>query len=219
MVEIEDDGPGIPEDIRAKVFDPFFTTKPPGKGTGMGLNISYNIVVQKHRGDIKVFSKPGQTCFRVLLPVNPETAEGRPAAVAAHDMATDEELKEILESVQTIAVVGMSQNKNSAGHTVPAYLQEHGYRVIPVNPKYDEILGEKAYPNLLAIPESVDAVQIFRRSEDVPPVVEQAIKINADVVWMQLEVVNEQAFEMARMAGLKVVMDRCMRSVHKRLFK
>jgi hypothetical protein len=100
---------------------------------------------------------------------------------------------------------------------VAAYLKEQGYRIIPVNPTASEIFGEKAYPNLADIPDKVDVVQVFRKSEDVPPVVDDAIKIGAKVIWMQIGVVNEQAAQTAREAGLQVVMDACMRMTHRRL--
>lgn len=125
--------------------------------------------------------------------------------------------RRILREVKTIAVVGLSRRKTRAGYYVPAYMQSAGYRIIPVNPHLDEALGEKAYPDLLSIPQPVDMVVIFRRSEDVPPVVEQAIQIGAKVVWMQLGIVNQAAAERARAAGLQVVMDSCIKVDHQRL--
>ncbi len=218
IVEFVDSGPGIPAELRNKVFDPFFTTKPPGKGTGMGLDISWNIVVGKHRGDIKVYSKPGQTCFQVWLPINFESVQGAaPTSVKGIDRPDDESLLEILQSTSTIAVVGISASESAPAHSVPAYLQSHGYRIIPVTPFYESMLDETAYPDLLKIPDPIDLVLIFRRSELVPPVVEQAIQIGAATVWMQEGIVNEAAAERAREAGLKVVMDTCMRTTHRRL--
>jgi predicted CoA-binding protein len=96
-------------------------------------------------------------------------------------------------------------------------LKSQGYRVIPINPTADEILGEKAYPDLESVPEPIDVVQVFRKSEDVPPVVESAIKVGAKTVWMQEGIVNEESAQMAREAGLQVVMDACMRGTHRRL--
>jgi predicted CoA-binding protein len=132
-------------------------------------------------------------------------------------MNGDEMLKEILLSSKTIASVGLSSNPTKASYGVDLYLQRHGYRIIPVNPTADEILGEKSYPDLASIPEAIDVVQIFRRPEDVPPVVEEAIKVGAKVIWMQEGIVNEAAAKIAREAGLKVVMDACMRATHQRL--
>jgi predicted CoA-binding protein len=220
-VQIEDNGPGIPEAIRNKVFDPFFTTKPPGKGTGLGLNISYNIIVHKHQGDIKVFSSPGKTCFVIKIPRSTDSAQGGGSspAVEWNARTTDDELCDILETGKTIAVVGLSNNTERPSHSVPAYLQRKGYRIIPVNPTLTEVLGEKAYPDLLSIPTQVDIVQIFRASDAVPPIVEDAIKIGAKVVWMQEGIVNDQAADRARQAGLQVVMDVCMRAAHRRLIK
>jgi hypothetical protein len=126
-------------------------------------------------------------------------------------------MKEILLSTKTIASVGLSSNPLKASYGVVAYLQARGYRIIPVNPTATEILGEKAYPDLSAIPEKVDVVQVFRRPEDVPPVVEEAIKIGAKVVWMQEGISNEEAAQAASEAGLQVVMDACMRATHQRL--
>ena len=134
-------------------------------------------------------------------------------------MQSDEMLKEILDSTKTIASVGLSGNEEKASHWVGKYLQSVGYRVIPVNPTAPEILGEKTYPDLESIPEEIDVVQLFRPSEAVMPFVEDAIKIGAKVVWMQEGIVNEEAAEKARQAGLQVVMDACMRATHQRLLK
>ena len=134
-------------------------------------------------------------------------------------MQSDEMMKEILDSTETIASVGLSGNEEKVSHWVAVYLQGQGFRVIPVNPTTDKILGEKSYPDLESIPEKIDVVQIFRRPEDIPPIVESAIKIGAKVVWMQEGIVNEEAAERAREAGLQVVMDACMRATHQRLCK
>lgn len=123
---------------------------------------------------------------------------------------------DILDHCHTIAVVGLSSQPQRAGYYVPAYLQHNGYRVIPVNPNLDQALGEVAYPDLLAVPEPVDLVLVFRRSEAVPPVVDQAIQIGAKAVWMQLGVINQPAAEKAARAGLKIVMDACMMVEHRR---
>jgi len=216
VVEIQDTGAGIPEEIQNKLFSPFFTTKPIGKGAGLGLNISYNIIL-KHGGEIKVYSVPGKTCFTVYLPVNFEKVGQNPLAAFNNSESDDEKLKRILLDTRNIAVVGLSERLEVPAHSVPAYLQSAGYRIFPVNPYMTEALGEKAYPDLLELPEPVDVVLIFRRSEAVPPIVEQAIKIGAKVVWMQEGIVNEAAAQTARDAGIEVVMDTCMRATHKRL--
>jgi predicted CoA-binding protein len=127
-------------------------------------------------------------------------------------------LRRILHENRVIASVGLSANWYRPSYFAAKYLQEHGYRVIPVNPTYEEILGEKCYPSLLDVPEPIDVVQIFQQPDRVPPFVEQAIKIGAKVVWMQLGIVNEEAAAHAREAGLEVVMDRCMKIEHARLF-
>ena len=130
---------------------------------------------------------------------------------------SDAELKAILTGVHTIAVVGLSGTPDRPAHQVPAFLKQHGYRIIPVNPTLTEALGEKAYPELRAVPDAIDAVLVFVRSEAVPPVVEQAIEIGARTIWMQEGIVNLEAAARARAAGLTVVMDRCMRATWQRL--
>jgi hypothetical protein len=132
-------------------------------------------------------------------------------------MNDDQTLKDILLSAKTIASVGLSSNPGKESYWIVRYLQEHGYHIIPVNPTTAEILGEKAYPDLESVPQKVDVVQVFRKSEDVPPVVDSAIKAGAKVVWMQEGIVNEEAAQKARAAGLQVVMDACMRATHRRL--
>ena len=126
-------------------------------------------------------------------------------------------VRDILEKSKVIAVVGLSPKPERDSHEVAKYLQDQGYRIVPVNPRADTILGEKSYPDLASIPEKVDVVDIFRRSDDVPPVVDQAIDIGAKAVWMQLGIVNEDAAAKAREAGLGVVMDRCMLVEHRNL--
>ena len=130
----------------------------------------------------------------------------------------DKQLRELYKSIHTIASVGISSNEDKPSFWITHYLQEHGYRIIPVNPTAKEIHGEKTYPDLLSIPDKVEVVQLFRRAEDVPPYVEQAIQIGAKVVWMQEGISNPEAAQKAEAAGLTVVMDRCMRAEHIRLF-
>ena len=123
-----------------------------------------------------------------------------------------EAIEKILKESRTIAVVGLSDNPERPSYGAAQYLQTNGYRIIPVNPNVLKVLGEWAYPDLLSIPGSIklDVVDIFRRPEAVPPIVEQAIKIRAKAIWMQKGVRNEEAAAQARAAGLLVVMDRCM---------
>lgn len=132
-------------------------------------------------------------------------------------MNNDKEMKEILLSTKTIASVGLSSNPAKESYGIVAYLKRQGYRIIPVNPTADEIMGEKAYPDLSSLPDKVDVVLVFRKPEDVPPVVDEAIKIGAKVVWMQEGIVHEEAAQKARDVGLQVVMDACMRATHQRL--
>jgi predicted CoA-binding protein len=127
-------------------------------------------------------------------------------------------LRRLLKTHRTIAMVGLSANWYRPSYFAAKYLQEYGYRVIPVTPAYYEILGENCYPTLEEIPEPVEVVDCFRRAEEIPALAKQAIKIGAKVLWMQLGIVNEDAAHMARKAGLDVVMDRCMKIEHGRLF-
>jgi len=125
----------------------------------------------------------------------------------------------ILNEYRIIAMVGLSPDPSRPSHRVAKYLTSHGYKVIPVNPDAQEILGARSYSDMSSIPEPVEIVDIFRRSEEVMPIVDEAIKIGAKVVWMQEGVINEEAALRARDAGLLVVMDRCMLKEHKRLSK
>jgi predicted CoA-binding protein len=127
-------------------------------------------------------------------------------------------LRRILRENKVIAVVGLSADWFRPSYFAAKYMQEHGYRIIPVNPKYPEILGQKCYPSLEAIPEKVGIVDVFRKAADVPPVAESAIAIGARVFWQQLGVRNEAADAKARAAGLETVMDRCVKIEHGRLF-
>ena len=127
-------------------------------------------------------------------------------------------LRRILSESRTIAVVGLSAEWHRPSYFAAKYMQEHGYRVIPVNPKYREILGEKCYPSLRDIPDRVDLVDVFRKTQDVMPIAEQAIAIRARVFWQQLGVKNAAAAEKARAAGLDAVMDHCVKIEHGRLF-
>jgi predicted CoA-binding protein len=123
-------------------------------------------------------------------------------------------IRDILEKYKTIAVVGLSSHPWRASHSVSRYMQNAGYRIIPVNPLETEVLGEKAYPSLDDVPEPFEIVDVFRRPEYVPDIVEAAIRHNARVIWMQLGVVNEMAAARARASGLEVVMDRCILQDH-----
>ena len=118
----------------------------------------------------------------------------------------------------SIAVVGLSADWFRPSYFAAKYMMDHGYRVIPVNPRYQEVLGQKCYPSLRAIPEKVDIVDCFRKSADIPPLLDDAIAIGARVLWLQIGVVNEEVAKRARAAGLDVVMDRCVKIEYARLF-
>ena len=122
----------------------------------------------------------------------------------------------ILMRSKTIAMVGLSPTKQRPSNFVASYLQYEGYRVIPVNPTADEILGEKSYPDLLSIPEPVDLVNVFRRPEDCPEIARQAVQIGAKALWLQLRVISLEAAAIAEAGGLEVVMDRCVKIEHGR---
>ncbi len=137
------------------------------------------------------------------------------------------EIREILSNYKVIAVVGLSTDEEKPSHEVATYLKEHGYRIIPVNPIADAVLGEKSYKSLLDVPNeiqgTIEIVDIFRRSEFVMPIVEQTIKLKEKwgkpfVVWMQLGIVDDKAAELAREAGLMVIMDKCLKIEYQRLF-
>ena len=127
------------------------------------------------------------------------------------------QISEILRECHTIAVVGLSGKRYRPSYGVAEYLKRSGYRIIPVNPNETEVLGERAYPDLDSLPEPVDMVDIFRRSEHVPDIVEAAIRIGAKAIWMQEGVIHEAAARRAKEAGLTVVMDRCILKDHRRL--
>jgi predicted CoA-binding protein len=128
-------------------------------------------------------------------------------------------IAEVLAHAKTIAVVGLSDNPMRASHGVSAYMQSQGYRIIPVNPNYDFVLGEKSYPSLLDVPVKIDIVNIFRRSEFVPPIVDQAIQLRVPAIWMQEMVIHEPSAQKARAAGIFVVMDLCILKEHRNLQK
>jgi predicted CoA-binding protein len=127
-------------------------------------------------------------------------------------------LRRILAECRTIAVVGLSADWYRPSFFAAKYMQEHGYRIVPVNPRYDEILGERCWPTLSAIPFPVDMVDVFRRTADVPPIAREAVAIGARCLWQQLGVLSEEAGALARDAGLDSVADRCVKIEHARLF-
>ena len=140
-------------------------------------------------------------------------------AVEGAVVPEDRELRALLGQVHTIAVVGLSSKPNRPSLSVAAYLQEHGYRIVPVNPRETEVLGERAYPTLRDIPSDiqVDVVDVFRRAEETPEVARGAVAIGAKVLWLQADIVNEEAYRIASEAGLDVIMGVCIRTTRQRL--
>jgi uncharacterized protein len=126
---------------------------------------------------------------------------------------------ELLSHVKTIAVVGLSDSPLRPSHGVSAYMQSQGYRIVPVNPNISEALGERAYPSILDVPDKIDLVDVFRRPIHVDEIIEQAIQLKIPAVWLQEEVINEQAAEKARQAGMFVVIDRCILKEHRARFR
>jgi uncharacterized protein len=134
-------------------------------------------------------------------------------------LPTDAELREILRQTRTIAVVGLSSKRHRASNEVAVYLQRRGYRIVPINPNETQVLGETAYPSLHDVPTDVriDLVDVFRRAEDTPPVAEAAVRAGAKVLWLQLDIVNEEARRIAEDGGLTVVMGACIKIEKQRL--
>jgi predicted CoA-binding protein len=141
-----------------------------------------------------------------------------PAASKADFLKQSDAIYELLSRIKTIAVVGLSGSPLRPSHGVSAYMQLHGYRIIPVNPHITEALGENSYPSLLDVPDKIDLVDVFRRPEFVDEIVEQAIQLKIPAIWMQEDVINERAAEKARKAGMFVVMDRCVLKEHRARF-
>jgi uncharacterized protein len=145
---------------------------------------------------------------------------GAPASGPSPDLENPDVqgLRRIYKENHVIAIVGLSADWFRPSYFAAKYMIDHGYRVIPVNPRYQEVLGQKCYPNLRAIPEKVDIVDCFRKSAEIPALCDDAIAIGARVLWMQIGVINQEAAAKARAAGLDVVMDRCVKIEYARLF-
>lgn len=134
------------------------------------------------------------------------------------DNADDDEIRQILSDYRTIAVVGLSNKPERASYGVSSYVQKQGYRIIPVNPRVEDVLGEQAYASLLDVPETIEIVNVFRRPEAVPEIVDQAIAVGAKVIWMQEGIAHNEAADRARDAGIQVVMNKCLLKEHARHF-
>lgn len=132
---------------------------------------------------------------------------------------SDEALTELLRSAKTIAVVGCSPKPDRTSHQITAFLIEHGYHVIPVHPKADEILGQKVYPSLADIPEPVDIVNVFRKAEFTPLIAQATVDIHAKALWLQQGIINEESWQIATDNGLTCIMDRCIAVMHRLLLR
>ena len=132
----------------------------------------------------------------------------------SHSNPSDQELKELLTNATTIAIVGASPNPDKASYGIMQKLQQAGYKVIPVNPRETEILGERSYPSLIDVPEHIDIVDVFRRAEDTPAIADDAVTIGAKALWLQTGITSEDAAQRAKAGGLSVVMDRCIGATH-----
>jgi predicted CoA-binding protein len=132
-------------------------------------------------------------------------------------MSNDADMIEMLRNGKTIAVVGLSSKRLRPSHGVAGYMQQHGYRIIPVNPAETEVLGEKAYATLAEVPDKIDIVDVFRKSDTVPEIVDEALRLGIPYLWLQEDVIHEEAAAKARAAGVKVVIDRCILKEHRRL--
>lgn len=132
-------------------------------------------------------------------------------------MHTGRDIERILRESKTVAVVGLSSNPERASYQVAKYLQEHGYRIIPINPTVDEVLGERSYASMTDVPYPVDVVDVFRRAEELGSIVDEAVANGAKVLWLQLGIVSEKVAQKARDVGLEVVMDHCMKQDHRKL--
>lgn len=132
-------------------------------------------------------------------------------------LTSDDELRRVLQEHRVIAVVGASDDEDKAAHDVPAYLQDHGYEIIPVNPGNAEVLGQRAYDDLSDVDRNIDIVEVFRPADEAPAIARKAAALGASVLWLQQGIESDEAREIAEEAGLKVVMDECMMSNHRRL--
>jgi predicted CoA-binding protein len=132
----------------------------------------------------------------------------------SHSNPSDQELKELLTNATTIAIVGASSNPDKAPYGIMQKLQKAGYKVIPINPRETEILGERSYPSLIDVPERIDIVDVFRRAEDTPAIADDAVKIGAKALWLQTGIISEDAAQRAKAGGLSVVMDLCIGATH-----
>lgn len=218
IVDFEDNGPGIPKEIQDKIFNPFFTTKAPGKGTGLGLDISYNIIAEKHHGDLRVYSSPGSTCFRVFLPLDIESVQGH-SPFEELIIPPDEELLAILDTTKSILVyqIGDPQSPDHPSFAIPSYLHDQGFDVYGVNEAGFEVFGRKAFSSFDDISGSFDLLLLFVPQVEIPPLLAHSKRLDIKTIWMQEGVVNEELAEKSIGDGFNVVMDHCIRNTHSRL--
>ncbi|MDH5403858.1 MAG: ATP-binding protein [Candidatus Heimdallarchaeota archaeon] len=209
-IEIEDNGPGIPKEIKDKIFDPFFTTKKQGQGTGLGLDITYKIITQKHRGDIKVISSPGFTCFRIILPINFEDAEIDFSSISFHNRIDDSEIRKIFAESKNIAVINISKDQENVSCLKSKFLQSNGYNIYEISTD-NPILTQQAYPSFAELPEKADILLLFpNQKEDVIEITKEAINHGVSYIWIQEGFYSDEIELIGEKAGKIVVMDKCI---------
>lgn len=216
-VEIQDNGSGIPEHIKERIFDPFFTTKPPGKGTGLGLDISYRIITQKHNGDIQFYSQKGFTSFQITLPVKLEEVIRNKTLVPKNILPVNEYFTKIVNGTKSLAVVHVSTIKEHPNYYIPEFFIEKNFDVYLIHPTLKLWNGKKVYKSLEDIKEPIDLVLLFESTDIALETVDIAIKKNIKTVWMQEGIINVEAAVLARKEHIDVVMDKCFYTTWKRI--
>ena len=216
-VEIQDNGSGIPESIKHKVFDPFFTTKPPGKGTGLGLDISYKIITQKHHGDIQLYSQPGFTSFQIIIPKHLDEVIKNKTLIPTSILPVNEYFTQIVNQTNSIAVVHVSPIKEQPNCYIPEFFLEKGFKVYLIHPTLESWNGHKVFRSLKEVSDPIDLVLLFESSDVAVKTVEIAIKKTVKTIWMQEGIINLEAAEAARKEHLNVVMDKCFYTTWKRI--
>lgn len=218
-IEFQDNGTGIPEGVKHKIFDPFFTTKPPGKGTGLGLDITYRIITQKHNGDIQFYSQPGFTNFQIMLPMNLEDVVKNKILVPSNILPVNEYFTRIVNDTKSLAVIYVSTIKEQPNYYIPEFFLEKGFEVFLVHPTLTSWNNKKVYKHLNKIEQPIDLILLFESNDIAVNTVEEAIVKKVKTVWMQEGVINVEAADTARAEQIDVVMDMCFYTTFKRIYQ